>query len=323
MVSEIVGVAHSNKLLALVSRSFAVCIPRLPKVVRQDVGNFYLLCRFADSIEDSKLSLQQKERYFKRFRMVLKKEDPIALKKLTNELLPFIWDKHDIQLVNQFEPVLKEFSGLNPKAKKIALKWLKEMVWGMNEYSQREIKTFLELNKYCYYVAGTVGFYLTDLFVYKFKLTGQQALKKSAEEFGLLLQKVNIIRDFSKDFSQGRVFWPRQLFEKYGIKVERVFEPQNEEKRKLILEEMVVDAKKHVQASVEYIKRLPAELKGLRTFCAIPLFMALPTLALCEGNPKVFEQNEKVKLSRTETIQIIHNINRHVQSDAFLEQNAH
>lgn len=296
---------HSNRLLELVSRSFALCIPRLPDLVRSEVGNYYLLCRYLDSIEDSRLSREQKANAFKRFLGALKKPDEAELEKLNADILPFVISENDREMIASFSHVLAEFQTFDLQSRKIALHWVAVMAKGMNKFSDRKIETFSDLDRYCYYVAGTVGHYLTDLFAYKFGWKKWTELKERCQDFGLLLQKVNIIRDFSKDYSEGRVFWPSKLFEKHHLKVEEAFDQANSEKSKQILEEMIADAKKHSKHSMEYIEQIPAELEGVRMFCAIPLYMALPTLEKCEDNQRIFEKESRVKLNRDETRQII------------------
>ena len=43
---------YQERVLPLVSRSFALTIPQLPAELRIPVANAYLLCRIADTIED-------------------------------------------------------------------------------------------------------------------------------------------------------------------------------------------------------------------------------------------------------------------------------
>ncbi len=311
----------SKQLLNLVSRSFALCIPQLPKKVRGEVGNFYLLCRYADSIEDSELNKKMKTKAFKEFYSVLKNNDEKQLTKLNKEILPFIISKNDKQMIKKFKIVLKEFHSFDSKSKKIALRWVKEMMKGMKKYSKKEIENFLELDNYCYYVAGTVGHYLTEIFDYKFDLKKYPQLKKRAKDFGLLLQKVNIIRDFTKDVLEGRLFWPKKLLQKHGInKIEEIFLLENKLKRKAILKEMVQSTVKNLKAAIGYIESLPTELTGLRRFCAIPLGMAVPTLNKCiTQEDTLFTKNQKVKLSRTETMKILSSINKEINSNEFVK----
>ena len=44
--------AWQHAILQEVSRTFALTIPQLPSGLRDVVGNAYLLCRIADTIED-------------------------------------------------------------------------------------------------------------------------------------------------------------------------------------------------------------------------------------------------------------------------------
>ena len=318
----IITQGRTDQLLKLVSRSFALCIPRLPKKVRSEIGNFYLLCRDADSIEDSKLEFKQKKHYFRLLRRVIKNEDFALLKKMGAEITPFIISENDRTMIRDFDKVLKQHSRFDSKSKEIALHWVSEMLKGMQKYSRKEIMNFLELDNYCYYVAGTVGHYLTEIFDHKFELNCYDELLERAKDFGMLLQKVNIIRDFAKDYKEGRIFWPKELFEKHNIKVDEVFLPENKAKSDLILREMVESAEKNVKNSIEYIEKLPPELQGVKVFCAIPLYMAIPTLLKCYGNEEIFDMHKKVKLSRTETFRILATIDTKIGSNGFLKEYA-
>ena len=94
--------ADMNKLLNLVSRSFALCIPRLPKQVRSEIGNFYLLCRYADSIEDSNIKITSKKKYFKRYLDSLKNENLNEMNALNNEVISKIRNKNDQKMFKEF-----------------------------------------------------------------------------------------------------------------------------------------------------------------------------------------------------------------------------
>ncbi len=306
-----------NKLLNLVSRSFTLCIPRLPKQVRNEVGNFYLLCRYADSIEDSKISFTDKKKYFKRYLTCLKQEDLNKMNTLSAELTPKILNKNDQKMFKRFSKVFKQFVGFDEKSKKIALKWLKEMTKGMAKYSKKEIENFLDLDNYCYYVAGTVGFYITQITDHKFNLHKYDFLLSKCEDFGLLLQKVNIIRDFSKDYENGKTFWPKSLFKKHNMEIKDAFKNKNDLKRKQILSEMIKSTEPHIKNTLEYLKNLPAELKFV---WAIPFYMAIPTLLKCYGNDEIFDPQKKVKIGKIQTTQIISSLNKKISSEQFFEE---
>ena len=57
-------IAVQAELLEGVSRSFAFTTPQLPEPLRHAVGNAYLLCRIADTIEDDpELAFSQKKEF--------------------------------------------------------------------------------------------------------------------------------------------------------------------------------------------------------------------------------------------------------------------
>ena len=57
-----------------------------------------------------------------------------------------------------------------------------------------------DLERYCYYVAGTVGHLLTDVFLIGAPQTqAARRLRQHAEGFGLLLQMTNIVKDVTDD----------------------------------------------------------------------------------------------------------------------------
>jgi len=68
-----------SHLLLGVSRTFALTIPQLPEALERAVGNGYLLCRIADTIEDDpSLELEIKRDYFEQFLQVLNGETDAA-----------------------------------------------------------------------------------------------------------------------------------------------------------------------------------------------------------------------------------------------------
>ena len=58
------------------------------------------------------------------------------------------------------------------------------------------LKSEQDYNKYCYFVAGTIGYLATELITIHYNLskTESKALKENSEASGRALQKTNIIR---------------------------------------------------------------------------------------------------------------------------------
>lgn len=68
-----------------------------------------------------------------------------------------------------------------------------------------EVKTFADLERYCYRVAGAVGLCCIHVWGYR-----DEQAKTVAVDCGLALQLTNILRDLGEDSSLGRIYLPRE-----------------------------------------------------------------------------------------------------------------
>jgi farnesyl-diphosphate farnesyltransferase len=151
-----------------------------------------------------------------------------------------------------------------------------------------------------------VGKLLTDLFcVYGLvdRSTADQ-LSLHAVEFGLALQKINILRDLRADMLEGRCYWPEELMNRHGISKGELLDPMRIEASVAVLDDLVRDVVPYCRRALHYIELLPPRLQ-LRSFCAIPLFMALATARVCRGNPNVMLSDSPVKIPRAEAKRIV------------------
>jgi len=73
-------------------------------------------------------------------------------------------------------------------------------------------KTFDDLRLYCYRVASVVGLVCIRIFGYRDK-----SAEPLAERVGLAFQLTNIIRDVKEDAAMGRVYFPGEDLDKFGI----------------------------------------------------------------------------------------------------------
>jgi phytoene synthase len=73
-------------------------------------------------------------------------------------------------------------------------------------------KTFEELERYCYHVAGTIGLMAIEIFGYRSPRTRDYALN-----LGIALQLVNILRDVQSDALRGRVYLPGDDLKRFGV----------------------------------------------------------------------------------------------------------
>ena len=81
-----------------------------------------------------------------------------------------------------------------------------------------QLKDIRELEDYCYYVAGIVGKMLTAVFSQSKEINKvRPQLERHNVEFGLALQFVNVIKDYTKDIERGWCYIPLTVTEKYDM----------------------------------------------------------------------------------------------------------
>jgi farnesyl-diphosphate farnesyltransferase len=152
-----------------------------------------------------------------------------------------------------------------------------------------------------------VGYLNTHLF----HLSGQidaplrDELMELSKNFGIALQKVNVLRDVAYDLPKGRRFWPEDVLRKHGLGYETLCAPENRPQAMKVLAEMVENALPYLEDAIEYVTRLPRLAIRIRVFCLIPLFMALESYAKCVGNEDIFNSGKNVKISKPDVARIV------------------
>lgn len=212
-------------------------------------------------------------------------------------------NEKDRQLLVEFNVVVAELELFQPQIRDVIVDITHKMEIGMADYAHKAVLsstgTYIddieEFDLYCHYVAGLVGEGLSRLFAATGKerpfIANELVLSNS---MGLLLQKVNILRDIREDIDEGRYFWPRSIWEKHGFK--HPSELRNFDRRQdavWVLSAMTLDVLRHSVDALEYLSLLKNQ--SVHNFCAIPASMAMATLALCFMNPDIFDRNIKIR----------------------------
>ncbi|MEI0698871.1 squalene/phytoene synthase family protein [Brachyspira intermedia] len=291
---------NTKYLLDLVSRSFALTIPLLDKNKKNKVEVQYLLARIIDTIEDSTHSAEDKETLITAFINILKTENIDNLENFKNVVIANSINENDKVLIENIDIVVKSFFTFKQEIKNISISYLREMGYGMVYYQDHTISTFEDLDDYCYYVAGTVGLYLTELAKI---LDNIELDREKAKSLGRFLQKVNIIKDAKLDYEEKRVFWPISLFENEnpapyfedGAYMDKSME---------ILVKMVESAMNEFRDSIEYIMSIDKKASGYRHFCLVAVLMGYETIKLMKSNYNIF-MGETVKIPRKNTLEIV------------------
>ena len=290
----------SKYLLKLVSRSFAICIPLLDKNKRVEIENQYLLARFLDTIEDSSNSLENKISLSNAFINILESENMACLNDIKKSILNDSVSSHDSMLIENSDLVFKIFFSFKENIKKVSIHYLKEMGDGMMKYQDKKVYTFEELDDYCYYVASTVGLYLTDIVSIVDNINLD---KNDAIAFGRLLQKINILKDAKLDLKDNRFFLPLSLFDNDDPSP-YFNEKKYKDKSMIVLDSIISNIEKELAPTFRYIKSIENNAAGYRKFTLIASIMAYKTFVLMKNNYNIFI-GEPVKMNRNDVMGII------------------
>jgi hydroxymethylglutaryl-CoA reductase len=297
-----------REILPRVSRTFALSIEALPVDLREPVRIAYLLCRLVDTVEDEPgLTPEHRQLLFGEFDAELQdaEERPACFEADVGSLVA---DGANGELCRGAGAVLRRFRTLGSAKREVIRTRLLEMSRGMRIYSARgdteggrRIRDMEDLERYCYFVAGTVGKLLTDLFDKTVPLTPDDLtyVRSRAVSFGIGLQLVNILKDVSDDHSRGDCFLPESLAAQYGVPIERLQEDALREPALQMVRDVAARARFHLERAAEYTARWPAaEGEAIRLFCVVPLVLAFGTLELIEQGDDMLKVGCEPKVSR-------------------------
>ena len=300
-----------NIWLKEVSRTFYLSIQALPKDLHIYVGHSYLICRLLDTLEDAyDITVETKIKALDKAISCItsvdnfdKADDIFKHLAETSDIKPY----EKILLKNSFK-IFECVDTFPEKVQTIVRKWTIEMAEGMKKYSFGSDKSKVqlaskdELEDYTYYVAGTVGELLSQLFTlnhFKVPEASKKIMFQNSIAFGKALQYVNIIKDSREDFEEDRCFIPADLLEKRSISLDEFFKNDRKEDIKAIYIELIERAEKYLDDAIEYINIVPKRLWKIRLFCIWPVAMAYATLNGVKNDLDEFiETNKTYKISR-------------------------
>lgn len=315
--------------LAEVSRTFSRPIALLPRNLEVAVTLGYLLCRIADTIEDHpSVPATLREPLFGCFLDVLQgRREPEAL---AEAFQPIRGDDAELTLSRGMPVVMRVFRTLPENARKSLIRWSSEMTRGMALYAHREpgqddivaLHTLSDLERYCYFVAGTVGHLLTDLFLEEMgpEATPEiaQTMRVHAEAFGAGLQLVNILKDLTDDRARHWSYIPRTICAAGGLGVADLSDPSRRAAAHAAVAPLFEVARKNLDDGLRYALAIPAQYAEIRLFCLLPLWMAARSLVFAKGNDAMFITGEPVKIPRREVETLIADCMTHHADDHML-----
>lgn len=298
-------VAFQEHILQGVSRTFALTIPTLPQPLCLVVGNAYLLCRIADTIEDAaNLSARDKQLHSSHFVQVVRGQQ--AAEDFARELFPRLaarTPQAERELIANTAAVLRITHGFSSAQQRSLGRCVRIMVDGMSHYQRHAtldgLRDVEDMGSYCYYVAGVVGETLTDLFCAHCPDMQRQrdTLMSLAVSFGQALQMTNILKDIWEDHARGACWLPRDVFARHGQDIRGKSPGAGGAAYACAMKELIAIAHGHLCRALEYTLLIPQRQRGMRRFCLWALGMAALTLSRIQGNP-CFRSGQEVKISR-------------------------
>lgn len=295
-------------ILPEVSRTFALGIRVLPGPLGQAVLDAYLLCRIVDTVEDAPgIDPHVKSALFDDFLAAF--DDPEALNRFRAgvELLP--GDSAHLTLTHNTTLVLEHFATLPPRTQAVVRKWVAEMAFGMRKFVMLypngiRIQTVDEYREYCYYVAGTVGYMLTDLWFEHSSSIGERRyhiLRERCRAFAEALQTVNILKDVAVDVEkENSIYIPEELLRAEGSAQATILAPEFLQHNRAALTRLIQMAWADLEEARNYLLLIPRRAVSIRLFCILPLLLAYATLRDLVQSTAMLHSGGSVKISRRE-----------------------
>ena len=298
--------ACQDRMLQGVSRTFALTIPQLPDPLECAVGNAYLLCRIADTIEDEPtLGAGQKRALSERFNAVLaQRETPQRFVESLHPLLSRYTSEEERDLIRNTARVVRITHSFAPRQQAALRRCVRIMSRGMAEFQEGSTLSGLpcmeDLDRYCYHVAGVVGEMLTELFCeHAPAIDAQRArLLELAVSFGQGLQMTNVLKDIWEDRARGACWLPRDVFQRAGFDLDDLAPDIRSPAFERGLAELIGVARLHLGRALIYTLMMPNREEGIRRFCLRALGMAVLTLRKIHSRLD-FRAGEEVKISRS------------------------
>ena len=267
-----------QRSLEEVSRTFSLPISMLREPLERAVTCGYLLCRIADTIEDEpNLTLAERDGLYSSLLACLEQD---ASASAFASQFPDNGDKPasaELRLVQNLPRVLGVFAELSDTAKGAIRRGVCEMARGMAIYNRRPagedgivaLTSLADLERYCYFVAGTVGHMLTDLFTTTCDIDASRThtLHTNAEEFGVGLQLTNILKNITDDWERGVCYIPRTVCQDAGLDVAQLLQPESRERAHTALAQLFRRAQRGFEHAFTYCLAIPAQERDMRLFC--------------------------------------------------------
>lgn len=298
----------AREVLPSVSRTFALSVQLLRGELGRSVLCAYLLCRIADTLEDDgRAAPELKAALLGEFLVCL--DDAGAADAFPARAACITGDAAHVRLLSRTDLVCVLFRSLTPGARDRVAHWVRVMGRGMAEFTLRHprglrIQTMEEYREYCYYVAGTVGCMLTELWRehgMSLPPAHYEALWARCTQFGEALQTVNILKDIAQDAErENAIYVPEHTLAAHGGSQASLLDPARIAQNRAAVGEFIALAWTDLDQAFEYLLLLPRRALAIRAFCVLPLLYAYATLRELTRTDAMLRPGGVVKISRGE-----------------------
>ena len=305
--------AFCREILPAASRTFALSIRALPGTLGRAVLAAYLICRIADTVEDERtIAPPDKARLLDALLGCFEGQTRAAA--FPDLVPPLGGDPQHARLVRHAPDVFLVYRSLPSRTRAHVRRWVEEMVRGMRLFVLRHpdgirIQTLDEFREYCYYVAGTVGYMLTDLWHEHSSAIDRRRyvrLRRHAQAFGRALQTVNILKDVAQDAAdENSIYLPEQTLRRHGSGHATLLAPHFVARNHAAVTELVELAWRDLEEARVYVLALPRRAVAIRLFCIFPLLFAYATLRDLTRTTAMLTPSGAPKISRREVKRLL------------------
>ena len=330
--------AAQRQLLRHVSRSFDLSIRLLPKALQAPVAIGYLLARATDTVADTiALPLDQRQVLLDRMTQAIAapstsaSEDP-ELQRLTQAFAAQQTDPHERALMQALPQCLPLLHTLHPADQASVRQVLGHITRGQHLDMARfgpglqALQTEAELADYTWLVAGCVGEFWTELcgrHLPGYSRLPQEEMMRIGRQYGMGLQRLNIIRDAGADLAGGRCYWPVETLAQAGLTPTMLAQAAQTPNTDTLhaLAPLYTQWLDHTHAQLADGMRYAQALKPLRLrlASALPALIGARTVALLR-QAGTAALNQRVKMPRHEVRALLWRIALGLGSAAVLQK---
>lgn len=321
--------AYLADQMVKVSRSFALVAPAVEEPLQDYLATAYLICRVVDNIEDCAQPFPWQRQRLAEFSTML--DSPARARSVLasweQDSWPALTDHESAMMTVDGGHLLWQIYGAIPaEPQAIIARWAHAMAQGMEQVMDPRQNDFFfsrdgvrlpaseeGYDRYCYYVAGTVGHMITELAIDHYSLQGKTAerLLQNSEACGRALQKTNIVKDFPQDLRRGACYLPDTWLRKVDYKPLALAGAPLSWKQS-VLENVLSE----FENAVTYVLDLPPTAAGFRKASLLMMLPGYQTLLRAARNhDRLFTKSHNIKISRTTMAQCLLDVRSMVEDD--------